>query len=89
MRESTPSRLVRIIAAPKENPPEHGAAAAVGAVLPGPHKAPLVLPPIHAAQHERAGRDKGWERDRLFITGGQPYDKINTIAHHVFVNAII
>ena len=48
----------------------------------------LVPSAIHAAQHERAGRDKGWERDRPFITGGQPCDKINTIAHHVLVNAI-
>ncbi len=40
----------------KEAPPERGAAAAFGAVLLGPHKAPLVPPAIHAAQHERAGR---------------------------------
>ncbi len=37
---------------PQLCPPERGAAAALGAVLLGPHKAPA----IHAAQHERAGR---------------------------------
>ncbi len=37
-----------------KTPPEQGATAALGAVLLGPHKAPLVPPAIHAAQHERA-----------------------------------
>ncbi len=41
-------------------PPERGAGAALGAVLLCPHKAPLVAPPIHAAQHERAGRAGLW-----------------------------
>ncbi len=36
----------------RKAPPERGAAAPLGAVLLGPHKAPA----IHAAQHERAGR---------------------------------
>ncbi len=40
----------------EQAPPERGAGAALGAVLLGPHKAPLVPPSIHAAQHERAGR---------------------------------
>ncbi len=40
---------------PQKNPLEPGAAAALGAVHLGPHKAPLVPPAIHAAQHERAG----------------------------------
>ncbi len=42
------------------------AAAALGAVLLGPHKAPLVAPPIHAAQHERAGRADDDKRGRLY-----------------------
>ncbi len=41
---------------PPNLPPEPGTDAARGAVLLGPHKAPLVPPAIHAAQHERAGR---------------------------------
>ncbi len=40
----------------EKTPPERGVAAALGAVRLGPHKAPLVSPAIHAAQHERAGR---------------------------------
>ncbi len=44
----------------KKNPPERGTAAALGAVLLGPHKAPLVPPAIPAAQHERAGRARSW-----------------------------
>ncbi len=36
--------------------PRRGAGAALGAVLLGPHKAPVVPPAIHTAQHERAGR---------------------------------
>ena len=40
----------------RKPPPERGAGAALGAVLLGPHKAPLVPPAIHTAQHERAGR---------------------------------
>ena len=43
----------------EEAPPEQGAGAALGVVLLGPHKAPLVPPEIHAAQHERAGRAGG------------------------------
>ncbi len=52
----------------EEAPPERGASAALGAVLLGPRKAPLVPPAIHAAQHERAGRDgnSGCVRDRLY-----------------------
>ncbi len=41
---------------PKKPPPERRAGAALGAVLLGSHKAPLVPPVIHAVQHERAGR---------------------------------
>ncbi len=40
---------------PPNPPPERGAGAALGAVLLGPHKAPLV-PRRSGAQHERAGR---------------------------------
>ncbi len=40
---------------PQKNPLERDAGAALGAVLLGPHKAPLVPAPIHAVQHERAG----------------------------------
>ncbi len=50
----------------KKTPPERGAAAALGAVLLGPHKAPLVPPPIHTAQHERAGRAPTGKRDQLY-----------------------
>ena len=56
----------------RKAPPERGAAAAaLGAVLLGPHKAPLVLPPIHAAQHERAGRrGDNHTRPALPLAGG-------------------
>ncbi len=50
---------------PKKTP----AAAALGTVLPGPHKAPLVPARIHTAvlQHERAGRAGCVsQRDRLY-----------------------
>ncbi len=50
----------------RKAPPERGVAAALGAVLVGPYKAPLVSPAIHAAQHERAGRAyDGGKHDRL------------------------
>ncbi len=43
-------------AASAQDRPQREAGAALGAVLLGPHKATLVPSPIHAAQHERAGR---------------------------------
>ncbi len=46
---------------PQKNPPERGAAAALGAVLLGPPS------PIHAAQHERTGRARSSsKRGRLY-----------------------
>ncbi len=45
-----------LTAAPKKAPPERDAAAALGAVLLGPHRTPLVPPAIYAAQYERADR---------------------------------
>ncbi len=54
----------------KGSPPERDAAA-LGAVLLGPHKAPLVPPPIHAAQHERAGR-KGDDHTRPALPPASP-----------------
>ncbi len=50
----------------RQAPPERGAGAALGAVLLGPHKAPLVPPAIHAAQHERAGHEHSQDRSRLY-----------------------
>ncbi len=47
---------MRTIKADQRKAPPERDAAALSIVLLGPHKAPLVPPAIHAAQHERAGR---------------------------------
>ncbi len=50
----------------REAPPERGAAAALGAVLLGPHKAPLVPAPIHTASTSEPAARWSDQRGRLY-----------------------